>query len=114
MATIREACDAGDVQTLKQVAHKLAGGALNLGVTAAGRIAQQIELAADTGIAPNGCARLVADLDRALAEGRQAVLAYQAAYSEHRRRPGPRGLALARAGYHPSDTRDTCPDQGPT
>ncbi len=80
LATIREACDAGDVQTLKQVAHKLAGGALNLGVTPAGRIAQQIELAADTG-STNGCARLVDDLDRALAEGRQAVLAYQASYS---------------------------------
>ena len=37
LATIREACAAGDVETLKQVSHKLAGGALNLGVTAAGR-----------------------------------------------------------------------------
>ena len=62
LATIREACAAGDVETLKQVSHKLAGGALNLGVTAAGRVAQRIELAADT-----GSTEAAADLvDRAL------------------------------------------------
>ncbi|NYD41420.1 PAS domain-containing hybrid sensor histidine kinase/response regulator [Nocardioides panaciterrulae] len=80
MATIREACAAGDAQRLKQVAHKLAGGALNLGVTPAGRIAQQLELAADSG-STEGCARLVEALELALAEGRAAVLAYQASYS---------------------------------
>jgi CheY-like chemotaxis protein len=80
LATIREACAAGDVETLKQVSHKLAGGALNLGVTAAGRVAQRIELAADTG-STAAAADLVDELAEALEEGRTAVLAYQAAYS---------------------------------
>jgi PAS domain S-box-containing protein len=80
LATIREACAAGDAQTLRQVSHKLAGGALNLGITAAGRIAQQIELVADTG-STAAAAELVEQLDAALAQGRTAVLAYQATYS---------------------------------
>ena len=49
LATIRQAIADGDAATLKAVSHKLAGGALNLGVAAAGRTAQQIELVADTG-----------------------------------------------------------------
>ncbi|MFC4787295.1 response regulator [Nocardioides sp. MAHUQ-72] len=80
MATIRGACEAGDVETLRQVAHKLAGGALNLGVTPAGRIAQQIELAVESGSVA-GAAELVDELEEALALGRSAVLAYQASYS---------------------------------
>lgn len=78
--TIRRASEAGDTPTLKQVAHKLAGGALNLGVTPAGRIAQQIEVAVDAGDAA-GAAALLGQLERALEEGRAAVLAYQASYS---------------------------------
>ena len=80
LASIRDACAAGDVETLRQVSHKLAGGALNLGVTAAGRIAQQIELVADTGSTAE-VADLVEQLDVALARGRASVLAYQATYS---------------------------------
>ena len=49
LESIRQAIADGDAEALKQVSHKLAGGALNLGVTAAGRTAQQIELVADTG-----------------------------------------------------------------
>jgi HPt (histidine-containing phosphotransfer) domain-containing protein len=78
--TIREAYESGDALTLKQVAHKLAGGALNLGVTPAGRIAQQIELAVDAG-GTDDAAALVGQLEQALEQGRAAVLAYQASYS---------------------------------
>jgi PAS domain S-box-containing protein len=80
LATIREACQAGDVATLKAVSHKLAGGALNLGVTPAGRIAQQIELVTDGG-STAGAAELVDRLDEALARGREALREYQATYS---------------------------------
>jgi signal transduction histidine kinase/DNA-binding response OmpR family regulator/HPt (histidine-containing phosphotransfer) domain-containing protein len=77
---IREAVEAGDAPTLKQVAHKLAGGALNLGVVEAGRTAQEIELVADTG-ATEGAAALLPRLEAALERGRAALLAYQAAYT---------------------------------
>ena len=80
LAAIKEAVAAGDAPTLKQVSHKLAGGALNLGVTEAGRTAQQIELAADTG-STEGAVELLPRLEQALEEGRVALLAYQAAYS---------------------------------
>ncbi|WP_395659497.1 response regulator [Nocardioides sp.] len=79
-ATIREAVAAGDAPTLKQVSHKLAGGALNLGVTEAGRTAQQIELVADSG-STDGAADLLPVLEQALERGRAALLAYQAAYT---------------------------------
>ncbi|WP_296604833.1 response regulator [Nocardioides sp.] len=78
---IREALAAGDAATLKQVSHKLAGGALNLGVTPAGRTAQQIELVADTG-STEGAAELVDRLGQELELGRAALLAYQARYSQ--------------------------------
>jgi CheY-like chemotaxis protein len=78
---IREALTAGDAATLKQVSHKLAGGALNLGVTPAGRTAQQIELVADTGTTA-GAAELVDRLAEELELGRAALLAYQARYSQ--------------------------------
>ena len=80
LETIRAAVESGDAPTLKQVSHKLAGGALNLGVTAAGRTAQQIELVADTG-STDGAVELLPLLEQALEEGRSALLAYQAAYS---------------------------------
>ncbi|HYF73187.1 MAG TPA: response regulator, partial [Nocardioides sp.] len=80
LETIREALAAGDAATLKQVSHKLAGGALNLGVTPAGRTAQQIELVADTGTT-EGAAALVDQLAGELERGRAALLAYQARYS---------------------------------
>ena len=80
LGTIREACDTGDVETLRQASHKLAGGALNLGVTPAGRIAQQIELVTDSG-STEGADELVDQLEAALVQGRAALLAYRASYS---------------------------------
>jgi PAS domain S-box-containing protein len=80
LAAIRSAVLAGDPATLKQLSHKLAGGALNLGVTGAGRTAQEIELAADAG-SIDGAAVLVDRLEAELARGRAALLAYQATYA---------------------------------
>jgi PAS domain S-box-containing protein len=80
LETIRQAVADGDVAVLKQVSHKLAGGALNLGVTAAGRTAQQIELVADTG-STAGAVELTEQLAQDLETGRTALLAYQATYS---------------------------------
>ena len=80
MARIREAYENGDTETLRQVAHKLAGGALNLGVKGAGQIAQQIEIVADGG-SVDGAGELAEELSVALADGRAALLAYQASYS---------------------------------
>jgi HPt (histidine-containing phosphotransfer) domain-containing protein len=80
MATIREAYANGEPDTLRQVSHKLAGGALNLGLTDVGHLAQQIELAAETGSVA-GAAELVEELDAALTTGREALLAYQASYA---------------------------------
>ncbi len=79
LATIRQAVTDGDALTLKQVSHKLAGGALNLGVIVAGRTAQEIELIADTG-STEGAADLVERLEEELAAGRAALQAYQATY----------------------------------
>jgi CheY-like chemotaxis protein len=80
LESIRAAAAAGDAETLKQVVHKLAGGALNLGVMTAGRTAQEIELIADTG-STDGTEGLLAKLEAELATGREALLAYQATYS---------------------------------
>ncbi len=80
LATIRQACEAGDAQTLTQVSHKLAGGALNLGVSVAGRIAQQIELVAESA-SPDDARDLVDRLEEELGRGRAALLEYQASYS---------------------------------
>jgi CheY-like chemotaxis protein/HPt (histidine-containing phosphotransfer) domain-containing protein len=77
---IRQAVADGDVAAVKQASHKLAGSALNLGVEAAGRAAQAIELLADTG-ALDGVDALVDRLDRELATGRAALGAYRATYS---------------------------------
>jgi signal transduction histidine kinase/DNA-binding response OmpR family regulator/HPt (histidine-containing phosphotransfer) domain-containing protein len=80
MATIREALEADDAATLKAVSHKLAGGALNLGATHAGRVALEIEAVADSG-STAAAAELVELLDAGLARARTALLAYQADYS---------------------------------
>jgi PAS domain S-box-containing protein len=81
MAALREAVAGNDTATLKQVAHKLAGGALNLGVVEAGRAAQAIELVSDSG-STEEAAPLLDGLEDALARGREALLAYQASYSQ--------------------------------
>jgi PAS domain S-box-containing protein len=80
LESIRQAIADEDAEALKQVSHKLAGGALNLGVTAAGRTAQQIERVADGG-ATAGALELSHQLERDLERGRAALLAYQATYS---------------------------------
>ncbi len=80
LESIRAAVADGDADALKQVSHKLAGGALNLGVTAAGRTAQAIELAADTG-STTGAVELLPVLEEHLEQGRAALLAYQATYA---------------------------------
>ncbi|GAB2458557.1 hypothetical protein GCM10027062_43010 [Nocardioides hungaricus] len=79
-AAIAAAVEAGDAPALKQVVHKLAGGALNLGVVGAGRLAQEIELVADTG-STEAAEELIPRLGEELEKGRTALLAYQAAYS---------------------------------
>lgn len=80
LESIRAAAEAGDAATLKQVVHKLAGGALNLGVTGAGRTAQEIELITDTGTTA-GTEELLDRLETELALGRESLLAYQERYS---------------------------------
>ena len=79
LQALREAVDAADAAALKQVAHKLAGGALNLGVTTAGRTAQEIEMLADTGTT-EGAEPLLDRLEADLERGRAALLDYQAGY----------------------------------
>ncbi|MGZ4455733.1 MAG: response regulator [Nocardioides sp.] len=79
LETIRAAYATGDAGTLKAVVHKLAGGALNLGVTPAGRTAQQIELLTDDGTV-DGAHDLIEQLAVQLEAGREALRAYQAAY----------------------------------
>ncbi|WP_372729538.1 response regulator [Nocardioides sp.] len=81
LETIRTAWRTGDSAQLKAVSHKLAGGALNLGVERAGRIAQQIETAVDQGTSELA-GPLIEALDEALTEGRTALLDYQATYSD--------------------------------
>jgi HPt (histidine-containing phosphotransfer) domain-containing protein len=83
LAALRAAASSGDAHTLKQVSHKLAGGALNLGVTAAGRTAQSVEQVADTGTTA-GADELLGRLEDDLARGRAALLAYQASYRSDR------------------------------
>jgi HPt (histidine-containing phosphotransfer) domain-containing protein len=77
---IRAAVEAGDVATLKARSHKIAGSALNLGVPRAGRAARAIELEADRGTV-DGAVGLLAELEVAMAEGRDLLLAYQATYT---------------------------------
>ncbi|GAA4369625.1 response regulator [Nocardioides caricicola] len=80
LESIRAAAASGDAETLKQVVHKLAGGALNLGVQDAGRTAQEIELIADTGTT-EGTAALLDQLESELELGRESLRAYQETYS---------------------------------
>ncbi len=80
LATISAAVADGDPHTLRQAAHKLAGSALNLGVTDAGETAQRVELACD-GDTDECVAELVDALGDALERGRAALLAYRATYS---------------------------------
>ncbi|MCL8024635.1 response regulator [Nocardioides bruguierae] len=77
---LRAATAEGDVVGLRQHAHKLAGGALNLGAREAGVALQTIELLADTGTT-HGAAPLIDTAEQALVQARAALDAYAATFS---------------------------------
>ncbi len=76
---ITAAVRASGAADLQHAAHRLAGSALNLGVTGVGNRARELELIADGGTT-SGAAGLLPGLADALAQGVTALLAYQAAY----------------------------------
>ncbi len=76
---MREAIEAGDAAALRQSSHRLAGGALNLGVTYAGEAVRRLEAISDEGTT-DGAAELLDEVAEALERGRQALAAYQAGY----------------------------------
>ncbi|CAB4722069.1 MAG: response regulator [Actinobacteria bacterium] len=78
---LHAAVEAGDVDELKAVAHKLAGGAANLGVPYAGDAVRALEHLADTGTV-DGAADLMPGVEQALGRARAALAAYQATYAE--------------------------------
>ncbi|WP_166392436.1 Hpt domain-containing protein [Nocardioides ochotonae] len=78
-ATAREAALRGDHEELRAVTHKMVGNALNLGLNYVGAAARRLELLAGEGTT-EGAAALLDDLDRALARGREDLLAFQASY----------------------------------
>ena len=79
MEAMSAAVDAGDADALRQVSHKLAGGALNLGVVYAGEAVRRLEAVADTGSVA-GAADLLPSTEEALARGRGALSVYQEWY----------------------------------
>ncbi|MDN4175563.1 response regulator [Nocardioides sp. SOB77] len=80
VARLRELVDAEDADAMRQAAHKLAGSALNLGVTEVGAAARELEFLGDAGTT-EGAARLLAVLDAAVQRGQGLLEAYRAAYS---------------------------------
>lgn len=80
VAAIHQAVAAGDVEALRARSHKIAGSALNLGLPRAGEAARAVEIASDTGTV-EPAVRLLAELEDAMAEGRQLLLTYQATYA---------------------------------
>ncbi|ANH40135.1 Signal transduction histidine-protein kinase BarA [Nocardioides dokdonensis FR1436] len=79
LRTMTENIEAGDAAALRQSSHKLAGGALNLGVTYAGEAVRAIELVSDSG-SVEGAAALLPAAEEALDRGRTALGAYQEWY----------------------------------
>jgi len=79
MDDIRAAIAAGDAAALRHSSHKLAGGALNLGVGYAGEAVRLIEAIADTGTT-EGAEALLGQAEEALARGREVLAAYQERY----------------------------------
>lgn len=79
MQRIREAIASGDAAALRHSSHKLAGGALNLGVTYAGEALRMLESVSDRGTT-EGATELLDQVEAALARGRAALAAYQAEY----------------------------------
>ena len=93
---IRAAVEDADPTALRQSAHRLAGGAANLGLIAVAAAARDLELLADKGTT-HGAADVLPRLAEALDGGRSAVLAYRDSYggadrplevSPHGRHPG--------------------------
>ncbi|WP_168929606.1 response regulator [Nocardioides sp. GY 10127] len=76
---LRADIEAGDASALRAHAHKLAGGALNLGVRRAGESVQRIEILADSG-SVEGALALLAPAEEALAQARRSLAAYQDTY----------------------------------
>ena len=79
MAAMGAAIEAGDADALRQSSHKLAGGALNLGVVYAGEAVRRLEAVADTG-SVDGAAELLPSTQEALERGQAALAAYQEWY----------------------------------
>ena len=82
-AAARAAALRGDHEELKAVTHKMVGNGLNLGLNYVGAAARRLELLAGEGTT-EGAAALLDDLDRALARGREDLLAFQASYQASR------------------------------
>lgn len=76
---VREAVQAADSQTVRQLSHRLAGGALNLGAHQAGEAARAVEALADTG-SLEGVETLLEPLVAHLARAREALEAYRTTY----------------------------------
>jgi PAS domain S-box-containing protein len=79
VVAIGAAVSAGDVDDLRQQAHRLAGSALNLGVTRAGMAARALEHLADTGTTA-GADDLLPRLAEAVDADCAALLTYQQGY----------------------------------
>ena len=76
---IRAAVVAADPEALTQAAHRLKGGALNLGLPAVGHVAFELEMLGDSGRVERA-ASLLEDLESALHEAVVQVRAYQQSY----------------------------------
>ena len=72
------AIEAGAAPALRQSSHRLAGGALNLGVTYAGEAVRRLEAISDVGTT-DGAAERLDEVAGALERGRQALAAYRVA-----------------------------------
>ncbi|GAA4119911.1 hypothetical protein GCM10022215_22930 [Nocardioides fonticola] len=83
LEAMRAAVDARDAAALRAVAHKLAGGALNLGAMRAGEAVRSIEHLATDGDVEQAAARLI-PLEDHLDRAREALLAYRRSYQAAR------------------------------
>ncbi len=77
----RELILAGDAPGLRAAAHKLLGGALNLGATVAVECLRAVESHAERGTT-DGADALVPSVDGALRRAREQLALYQATYAE--------------------------------
>ncbi|MCR6033519.1 response regulator [Nocardioides sp. zg-579] len=77
---LRELVAGDDVDGMRQAAHKLAGSALNLGVTDVGLTARELELLGDAGTT-EGALPVLAALEAAVERGQRLLEGYRAGYS---------------------------------